>query len=286
MNNLKNYNICSSMDDLSNDKRDERLTGIQSLYTQATGVFVLLLIGYSFLLKYNIVGPFGYLNKILFKDSEILNDAYNLIFENVILASLFFILLVIVRFFYQKSWIAKNKKIWIKGLWLHIHIKNDSSIRIGYVNITQSFDSINAVAHNYDAMDITNPDKRTTWEYYNAQIDNKYLRGFYHSDKAAQTENSGMHRLKIVNRTFDFPTEMDGFFCDNYLLNGASLSDVTEHRQHSGKLILYRMTKEQEEILVENGEITPEKILDLINDSHFKNDEFVKRYNKVKNKEV
>ncbi len=281
MRKVKKFNIRSTMDDLSNDKRDERLTGIHSLYTQATGIFVSLLIFYSFLLKFNIVGSTGYLRNVVLKDlfhNEIISGAYDLLFENVILALLFFVLLVILRFYNQKMWIAKNKRIWVKGLWLHIHEKSDSSIRVGYVKITQSFDNINAEAFNYDAKEITNPGKRTTWEYYNARIDQEYLRGFYHSVKADQSTNSGMHNLKIVKRIFDYPVELQGHFGDHYILDSTKLLDINDHKQHCGLLTFFRMTKKQEDFLIENGEITAEKFEEMIKSLDFENDEFVKRY--------
>ena len=283
MKQLKNFNLNPSMDDLSNDKRNERLTGFQSIYTQATGVLVFVLVIYSFLLKYDIVGPTGYFRKTVFKDLfsiEIFSDTFDLIVENVILTVLFIQLLLVIRFLNQKLWIKNNKNIWVNGFWLHIHEKNDSTIRVGYVKLTQSFDSINAEAENYDAFDILNPDKRTSWGYYNAQIDNQQLRGFYHSVKANQKKNSGMHCLDIVKRRYDYPTEMRGYFGDNYILDSDKISDIQEHKQHCGRLTLIRMTKEQEEFLVENGCVSSDKLHEMFNNPKFAKDEYVKRYHR------
>jgi len=52
---------------------------------------------------------------------------------------LYWLVLEAVFFFKEKSWAKRHKDLWMRGKWLHIHIKTDNAIRIGMADIQQSW---------------------------------------------------------------------------------------------------------------------------------------------------
>lgn len=66
--------------------------------------------------------------------------------HSLVFSSSYIVIYKIVEFIYIKHWIRCNKNIWIKGIWLHIHVKDE--IRIGTVKFKQNFHDIEADGHN------------------------------------------------------------------------------------------------------------------------------------------
>ena len=259
------YLLSMKMDDLSNDMRDESFLSIHSVYTQAAGLLFLFMSLYIILAQNHVIGQESWFRQTLlpFLSNPLWEDLWEYLIENIIFAFVFGALLYWIRRGAEKNWIEKNRAVWLKGNWLHIHEKNNNTIRVGYVQITQNHDSINAVSRNYNVADIMNVHSITDWHYVNAQVNRDkdedfILQGFYSARKDSGEKNNGMHSLSIKPRSGDIPIQMAGNFGDVNTLAHDSAESAKDSYLSCGRLRMFRMTKEQEEYLFEDGEFIPE----------------------------
>ena len=109
----------------------------------AISVSILLVIFQAYLML--ILGGFDIFNFSMLQD-DIIRYIVQILVQLVAFSVLYAVIYAIVRKIYCLKWIRENKKIWIKGLWLHIHVKKE--IRVGTVEIRQNFNTINAKGHN------------------------------------------------------------------------------------------------------------------------------------------
>ena len=269
------FSIDYSMDDLANDMRDESRSWFKSVYFDSWAVVAVFLAIYVMLVKNHVLGKDGLVREwlsFLFKH-ELIEDIWDYILENVIIGFVCARILFTIQNKKEKNWIKEHRDYWLKGKWLHIHEKNNNTIRVGYVDFTQSYDSIAAVSRNYDAEDITDDLKTTDWHYVNAQInhdeDNNYgLRAFYSAKKKGNGErNNGMHKLDITNRGENgIPIEMAGSFGDVNTFDVDSHISANEKYLSCGRIRMYRMTAEQEKYLFRSeGNFDPQRFERMLN---------------------
>ena len=192
-----------------------------------------------------------------------------------------FIYLLIYRIVYTiKSflWINRNKEIWIKGIWLHIHIKKN--IRIGYVDIKQNFYSISAKGQNVGFPDTDHIHNFTDWKYYMAQVaDDPTARDFigcYSANKHDITEqNDGIHMLSVEKKSTDgFPTYMRGQFKDTFAVTDYKLEAI-DTLDHSGKLLLYKPSKKCLDYLFTEDGFSYDRLSNIINVKDLSSEPFV-----------
>lgn len=186
-------------------------------------------------------------------------------------------------------WIYKNKNLWLRGQWLHIHKKDDNSVRIGMVTIKQYYTLIEAQGVNY-SYPIKNGENRTDWEYYLAQINQEKragiepnLIGCYCSKKYKKPfvpKNEGLHKLRIVERDNKTrqPTMLMGHFFDTFQLenNTSNAIPINDEKKHFGDLFLYRMDDKLMMQLIKNGKFQPQKINFILKNREFAEYSFVK----------
>lgn len=267
------YSVRYSMHSLPNEMKDEANTILDSIYGQAATILVFVLLLYVVLLKGHVIGKGSALREETFSwffSNDVLEDIWDYLLENLIIAGIFTVILAVVRFVKKIKWIAENRSMWLEGKWLHIHEKNNNTVRVGYADISQNYDGISADCRNYDVEDILNDDKITNWHYINAQVNKDgdksfMLQGFYSATKSETGErNSGMHTLSIINNGGDPPTEMAGYFGDVNTIVKDTAASSRDNYLSCGRIRMYRMTKEQEENLFENGTFLPEKLKEML----------------------
>ncbi len=126
-----------------------------------------------------------------------------------------------------------KQKIWIKGLWLHIHVKKE--IRVGTVEIRQNFNTINAKGHNIrpKTAESETPPKETTWFYTLCKVvDDDSARDFIGCYQASnisqQTTKDGIHVMQIIgcDSKTGFANRMVGVFRDTVRISPDSVVDI------------------------------------------------------------
>lgn len=182
----------------------------------------------------------------------------------------------------RKLWKRKNKDIWVDGLWLSIHIKK--YIRIGTVEIEQSFYSIRANGHNISPP-IYNQERITPWRYYIGGVENDKRAldfiGCYTSRRGDGGSNDGLHMLqKITSDRSGYVNEMRGRFSDVVAVSNDSL-DMIDVADHQGQLCMFRISKACEKYLRrDNGTIDYERLRTLHTQDIFKNEPYSIELNK------
>ena len=192
----------------------------------------------------------------------------------------------------EKKWIRENSNKWIQGKWLHIHVKNNNTVQVGWVDIEQNYQNIRARGRNYDAkeMSLTTGSiedwERTEWQYVDAQINydpsftRLYLLGLYYTVKIKHGNdkeyNYGMHRLIIEpGGEMKEPVAMYGSFGDVYTLE----HEIGRSCPSCGHIQMYRISKAMErELYKENGSFDPKILSSLISGEIKLEDEICKRY--------
>lgn len=182
-------------------------------------------------------------------------------------------LIVLVSNIRRNRWIKNKKKVWVKGVWFHTHVKENGAIRVGYVIIQQYFDLVKAEGHNVSLGE--DPNKKN-WEYLtgrvfpNAQDDNDIVCVFANR-KHSRIENTGTHVFEVEEGTDGFPVELKGEFKDtvsNELKSPLKEAIGNEKKlyeklgEHYGTVFLFRPSNEILESLTKKGKKAPS--LDLI----------------------
>ena len=140
-------------------------------------------------------------------------------------------------------WIFNHKNIWLKGTWLHIHVKKtDNEIRVGFVDISQNFYTIKASGTNlYPEFEGAPKQRETSWDYVLGKIfEDDYKRDFIGVYEAADMFNhiprNGIHSLKIELGGNGFPNLMVGKFGDAVELDEQNANGGND----SGQLYLFK----------------------------------------------
>ncbi len=282
------YNIKREMTDLDNDKKNESKSGIDSIYFDAWAVVSLLLSIYVIFLKNQVFGKEGLVRNLLYSifQYSVVEDLWDFLLENILLGFICSRILRWVQNIKEKKWIRENSVEWIQGKWLHIHDKNNNSVRVGWVDIKQNYDNISAKSMNFDAekMSVSHKEDETPvnwkintteWSYVSAQINDEtaknklLLQAFYYAEKKdedgnVKEENNGMHSLMIDlnDSKMHEPVFMHGFFGD---VNSLEREKNDNTYLSCGRIWMYRMTKELEEKLYnKDGTFNPQMLNDLI----------------------
>ncbi len=186
-------------------------------------------------------------------------------------------------------WIKKNKNIYVRGTWLHIHIKDN--IRIGDVVIQQNFYTISAKAHNITPQEneMYYIDNQTEWRYYLGKVaQDESARDFigcYSAVKQSSGDiNDGIHVLTIHCDEHGYPSQMIGKFSDTFQVNRSITNiDVGEHR---GDLLLFRISEDLSKYLTEKHGLNYRLLSTIHKNDKFKNEPFVRELCEImKNKQ-
>lgn len=204
------------------------------------------------------------------------------VIHSLVFSSSYIVIYKIVEFIYIKHWIRCNKNIWIKGIWFHIHVKDE--IRIGTVKFKQNFHDIEADGHNIypDGLDYDTW-RETKWRYLFGKIKDRNVRytdliGFYRAGSAgSQDTKDGIHSLEIDDaKQGQLTTSMKGLFKDTVKKGDIVVNDKM------GDLFLFRADKELMAYLRNNsnGFIDYNKLSRLHNQDQFQNHPYVLQLNK------
>lgn len=218
-----------------------------------------------------------------------LNNIENIMARKLILYVLYFlvfnalywVVLGAISLYKEKKWIGVHKDLWLRGKWLHIHIKTDGSIRIGVVNILQNYYEVKV-----DATNISYPGKKdsttTKWGYYSAKLSEESgvpnVIGCYKAIKEGMTlGNQGIHSLFIKNwdEKDRFPIELSGKFSDTFRMEKSDMSPV-HPGDHCGRLMMFRMSGRMEKTLYQSGRLNEEKLRTIDQDVNYGDEAFVK----------
>ena len=193
----------------------------------------------------------------------------------ILFSTIYLVIYFTVKFLYCRYWKIKNKNIWVHGIWLHIHIKNE--IRIGTVEIQQDFNTINATGYNINLYG--EKQKETTWSYILGEIkDEPNARdfiGYYEATKfETQKKIDGVHILKLESTTQKnkYTTRMNGVFRDTFIVEKNAQIDIGDH---AGKLFFFRPSNECLKYLYDGNEFRYDRLVKLHKREEFANEQFV-----------
>lgn len=215
---------------------------------------------------------FSYVDNIAFR------TFLEFIVQVVIFSGSFGIIYFAVKNIYSLLWIHRHRNIWIKGLWLHIHIKNEP--RVGTVVIKQNFSTISAIGTNIYPNGINKPQRVTKWHYLLAKVNDDQTRnadliGYYRAGEEADTSaKDGIHILNIENNNEKhISNTMSGAFRDTVRADGGPVDE------HSGRLYLFRVDKKTLKFLTDesSGNISYEKLANLHCRTEFENTKYAKK---------
>ncbi len=143
---------------------------------------------------------------------------------------------------YCRKWKKSHKNIWIKGIWLHIHDKEN--LRIGVVRIKQDFCTLKVKGYNFDPTDTGATDRvvETSWNYKMGKIvdngEEDYVLGYYSASRGMKNK-SGIHNLRILSsKDGEYPSSMSGTFHDTITDEGQNVADSM------GVIHLFRLEEE------------------------------------------
>lgn len=189
--------------------------------------------------------PIVYMRNILF--SSIPNDFAKLLLEVCLMfisaKAVYNGLYKLVENRSLNQWKTKNKDIWIKGTWLHVHDKKD--VRIGDVLIEQDLYTISVDGNNLALPKANNISEISNklldysdWYYTMAKIVNNEnentLYGYYTSVHGKKRKK-GMHALTFGYMN-DYPIFLSGTFNDVVEESGQEISKAL------GELRLYKLS--------------------------------------------
>lgn len=217
----------------------------------------------------------------IFEFSMIKSMVIRIICKIIVQIIVFGIIYMIVYFIIYRIktvyWINRHKDLYVKGRWLHIHIKNN--VRIGYVDISQNFYEVIARGYNIDLLCQNGENHMTNWVYLMGQVDNdKTARDFIGYYKAHKQEeditNDGMHALTVTEKREGFPYVMRGNFYDTFKITNESINRILVN-EHSGILIFFKPSSACIKYL-QSGNNILENIRKLPEVPIFANEEYVK----------
>ena len=103
-------------------------TNVHYKNISAISVSILLVIFQAYLML--ILGGFDIFNFSMLQD-DIIRYIIQILVQLVAFSVLYTVIYAVVKKIYCQKWIRENKKIWIKGFWLHIHVKKRNTDRHG-----------------------------------------------------------------------------------------------------------------------------------------------------------
>lgn len=212
--------------------------------------------------------------------SNVTRYVVQIIVQIILFSSIYAIIYAIVNKVYALNWIKSHKGSWVKGMWLHIHVKND--IRVGTVSIKQNFNTISAKGHNIKPKGGENKlhKNETTWNYVLSKVidDNENARDFIAcytaNDIANQITKDGMHVLNIVGRDkkTGYANMMVGGFRDTFKIGS---NDVIDVGNHAGQLFFFRLSDKCREYLIDNSGFRYDRLFDLHEKAEFAEEPYV-----------
>lgn len=194
----------------------------KSIYNISLGIMLVLLQAYLMLI-FSGMDVFNFEHAKTDAGRYVMQIFVQLIFFSFSYIAVYFI----VKQVYVMRWISAHKNIWLKGTWLHIHVKKDKKeIRIGFVDISQNFYTIKAHGVNmYPECCGSECQRETSWNYVLGKIfEDDYKRDFIGVYEAEDVFNhipkNGIHSLKIEIGGKGYPNMMIGKFGDAVKLDG------------------------------------------------------------------
>ncbi len=174
----------------------------------------------------------------------------------LVFTCLYTVIHIVVKKTYFFVWKHRNRSIWLEGMWLHIHVKNN--IRVGTVEIKQHFNEIGGIGHNISPNSADKKD--TTWSYVTGWVEDvNGARDFVAYYKATKVKSNstrdGVHALSLEtpNQKNKFTTQMIGAFRDTFAIESDSIN-VVNVGDHAGELFFFKMSKKCRDYLIdENG---------------------------------
>lgn len=256
-------------------KESKRINNISvSIFLFLLEIYILIVINFVDIFNYSMINNF------------FVQIVFQAITHLIVFTLSFTIVYNVTKGIYSKIWIRKNKKIWIKGIWLHIHVKDE--IRIGTVKFKQNFHTIEADGHNiypyglgYDTW------RETKWYYLFGKISDGNIRftdllGFYRAGHAGnQNEKDGIHSLELNDpKTGKLTASMQGIFKDTVKEGDVVIDDKR------GDLFFFRADDEVLNFLRkgDSGSIDYERLSKLHLQEQFQNEPYVKQLKKSINK--
>lgn len=222
--------------------------------------------------------------KLLHIENVSVQIIFSFILQLFVFSLAYGIIYMITFLSYKKYWITKNKNIYVKGLWLQIHIKD--SIRIGTVKIKQNFYTIEATGRNL--IPKTNnseiSQKITNWYYYMGKVANdgtaRDFIGCYTATKQdVDVNNDGIHILKIITNKNGEPVRLDGKFSDTFSITDEDVN-LLNVKEHKGQLILFKMSEQCQNYLIDNTGFRYDLLEKIHKERDFQNEPFVYELNK------
>ena len=242
----------------------------------AISVSILLVIFQAYLML--ILGGFDIFNFSMLQD-DIIRYIVQILVQLVAFSVLYAVIYAIVRKIYCLKWIRENKKIWIKGFWLHIHVKKE--IRVGTVEIRQNFNTINAKGHNIrpKTAESETPPKETTWFYTLCKVvDDDSARDFIGCYQASnisqQTTKDGIHVMQIIgcDSKTGFANRMVGVFRDTVRISPDSVVDIGNQ---AGQLYFFRISEALRQYLFDGSGFRYDKRSFLHENAEFADEPYV-----------
>ena len=218
-------------------------------------------------------------NFSMLENNMIEKNVLQIFIQLVLFSIIYFIIYISVKKVYCFFWKINNKNSWVRGTWLHIHVKND--LRIGTVEIKQNFNTINAKGHNITPKgQRSNLNKSdTTWTYILCKvIDDKTVRDFVGCYTAQDIKNQatkdGMHVLQIlgVDNKTGYANRMVGGFRDTFRIDGEISSDIGDH---VGQLFFFRISDKCKKYLYDDKIFRYDKLSDMHEKPEFATEPYV-----------
>lgn len=240
----------------------------------SSGILILILEAYL-MLFFSGIDLFSF---SMLKNNNVERYILQCIVQLIIFSAIYLIIYFCVKNIYLFFWKRKNKKIWVKGKWLHIHVKND--IRIGTVEIRQNFGTITAKGHNVSPKEYANSKKSdTTWSYFLGKVvDDETKRDFIGCYSAQDIKNQktkdGMHVLQILSpdSAKGYPNIMMGGFRDTFDIGQTISISVGDH---AGQLFFYKMDEKCQQYLYDGDVLRYDRLADLHNNPDFASNPYV-----------
>ena len=246
----------------------------KNISTLAVAVLLLCVVAYL-----RIVAAGVDLLEFTFIEDEMWRSAAQIVVEAVMSVGLYAIIYFVVRAIYCALWIRNNKASWVRGEWLHIHVKRD--LRVGTVEIRQNFNTVKAKGHNIRPKGDAAQDlkKETTWHYLQCKVEDvdegHDFVGCYTADNVAQRHSKdGLHVLQIVgcDKRTGYANKMVGRFRDTIPDANTEIGDLADH---TGELYFFRMSNKCRAYLYDENGFRYDRLFDLHELEEFANEPYV-----------
>ncbi len=233
----------------------------------------ILLVMLNVVLLINGINALEFILDLSFIDNEAVQYLLELALNAVTTISLYMLVYFATQFF----WILNNKDKYFKGEWLHIHGRANGNVRVGRVDIKQSFYSLDVTAFNITPAGLPQHDV-TNWSYIDSEIQppalgkSVILFGCFASRRSAESRRQGIHTFDVVEMANGYPVKLKGNFRNCFNYNAHVVEDVNDE---SGVIIFNRMTKPLRKYLYPDGRFSNERLRDILKNEDLQNEEFV-----------